>query len=47
MQNNYQDLKNVVSEDCFNYLQQNQSDFSVFQYKSTIQDLQDESDLCI
>ncbi|CAX41258.1 DNA-directed RNA polymerase III subunit, putative [Candida dubliniensis CD36] len=45
LQNNYQDLKNAVSDDCLNYLQQNQSDFSVFQYKSTIQDLQDESDL--
>lgn len=44
-QNNYQTIAEAVDKECLDYLQSNQSNFSIFQYKSTIQDLQDSEDL--
>lgn len=44
-ENNYQNISQLVNNECLNYLKSNQSNFSIFHYKSTIQDLQDSEDL--
>ncbi|RCK64861.1 DNA-directed RNA polymerase III subunit RPC6 [Candida viswanathii] len=44
-QDNYEGVSQAISNECLDYLRSNQSSYNIFQYKSTIQDLQDPEDL--